>query len=495
LTTSPDIQVAIKPHPNAGIIAERQAEVLASYYGGKALRDYIPELRPGEDPMKLDNRRKQVIPHYENYVDECAATYTEQIFRSNQIQRTIGNNALEDWLRRDYDVWFQNEVCGLALVLPECFVIVNPVTVKPASRMEQEANQIWPRPTFVLPSQITNYGLDSDGRVTWCVREMKDDKDVKFFEIRDSTTIRTVDEKGIPVAQVAFNGKMTTEAPHNLPNCGVVRLAFRPNHSLGKVGHAFLHRVVDGSIACLRYTAMLVEQGYFHMQYERVMSPGAFEATKIRQNEREPGTIIQPDSDPETKVAETHYLDKPGMVMDQLKDLVFNKIPVSIYRAARLRDRTTNQIASGASKMMDAVPELAALSSVASYFQRADYEITRIIALGFDPELDQKKIEVQYPTRFDLKTGTDILLEISTLAEAEAKGAGPSSPTAMIELKYAAFRALLPDLADKELGVIWKELNAKPDPVATPTTDVATPTDALKASEADPFGAKAESPV
>lgn len=443
----PSAAVALRP--NATILNDETKEALASYFAGQLLYPYIYPFSRLENQEKLGWRRFQTIKHYRNYPAEIASQYVEGVFRSRQVERLFNDTTFDSYLHTDYNNWFVKQFASFSLLLPETWIIIS----KPDSCAEVVTKQderelgILPYASIVYPHYVQNFALGRDGKVDW-VSFRNPGKD--YFTIYTRSSI----------LQIAENGTVLNEVLHGWQETPVVRIAWQENtayEGTAPIGHSFLKTVVDLSLANLQYTSMLVEMGYFHLAYKVIMGPetakkaieeGVGNQTPIIEFEEEKGT--------------TRYLELPPMEIEALKDIIYDRNQSAIYKAARLVDRGGQVQQSGVAKTIDMMPEIAALSSVAEFWRKADREIVRLMAQGyFGDALFAKKMQqarIQYPSTFDRYTAQDSITDLTKLTSAISSSNLPFSQTFMKEMMKRVQRSLLPDATPEQLKKMDEEM-------------------------------------
>jgi hypothetical protein len=442
-TLAPDIlKKAKKKRLYFKEVTDLQKEAFAAYYGRTLLHPYIEPYSKGEDRWKLLTRSHEVEKHYDNYPKEVAALYIEGVYRSNEVSRISKDKDLDEYFKKEYDVWFQSEFCPMFLIMPEIFIFLwDPeLAVDPTTMAQQREMKAWPRPSLAYPDEIMNFERNPDGSLAWVSQMLPGN----VLRIIDDTYIYEVDKQGA-----------ITSTEHKFDKIPVLRISWRDNAAFKKlIGEAYLSEVTLASFANLQWKSMLVEAGKMHLSLNLIMGDLTFQNTggKIGNDRviKEEGGSDQPS---------TRYLEMPDTQIRVLVDLVYNYIPKTVYRVARLRDRSTEQNLSGIAKIMDAVPEFSALAGVANVFQAVDHDLCSRIASkykGIDTEL-----VVKYPSTFDLKSVGEIMTNLVEMVDAQAASEDvPRSPALMKELFLSAARTMLPDASDLLLKQITLDVDA-----------------------------------
>lgn len=453
-----DFKEAVKSRSAAADLARWERKALAAFYGGDDLAPYILEHSRKEDPEKLDWRRARTISHYEPYPYEIASTYVEGVFRTKEVKRECGDEDLNEYFGREYDMWFQNDFAPLALNLPEPWIFFRmpDADYRPLSQRDVKDQKLWPRPHIELSSIVLNFKMGLDGCLKWVSRKRRTRTGDEFIEIYDDVYCYHVDGEGDIIRQAGPDNQPVDMLPHGFFGVPAIYAPWRRNYAKDGAGFAFLSPVIDQSIGCLQVLAMLVEAGYFHLHPQLVMTTEA--AEKAIQSGMGAGQPIIADQPPGVSQEPVKYLQKPTTDFDILIRWASEWCPKKIYRLARLRDRSSDKAISGISKLMDAVPELAALSAVANYFQAIDQRVCELIT-GAVLQRGDATVQAKYPVSFDLKTPAERLTEIGTIASAMKDAALDMPPRGIAELLKQAFHALLPDADPETLKAIDTQID------------------------------------
>ena len=462
---------AISPRPGLGeeTMAERKA--LASYYGGAELQQYIYPFSNNEDPAKLRHRQQRAVQHYENLTSEIASLYIEGVYRTNQVKRDTGgaSSVIDAYFRSAYDLWFQNEFAPLSLILPRLFVYLDwPYDARqPVSMLEQRDSLLFPRPSIVRPSSVVSYRCNAVGELVWVCRKMRTDPNAmgglpangvaaEFYEVRDAKYIYTLGGSGgaVPMLRDA-QGDPVSRAEHRIEGGSVIMGAWRKNILHDDVGYAYMQPCIDLSIAALQIVSSIIEVIDLHMVMKMVADPQTIEAINKQGGIGNANIIpVLPGESGESHIS-PFYISTPTAELAQLHALKTDTRE-AIYSAARLRDRATDRAISGTAKLMDAVPEIAAISRIANYLQSFDEQIAQRIGKTWS---EVKAVTVSYPSQFNLKSVEEHLAELTGIAAANAAVPGmiPESRTAMVEKLKQYWRAELPDIPEE----IWQKIEVE----------------------------------
>jgi hypothetical protein len=463
---------ACQTRPDYRIICDQTREGLAAYFEGEALKRLIIQW-PKEEQEKFVWRCTQMLDNYDNYVKEIAEAYVEGVFRTKTPTRKTGNAKLDTYLGEDYSDWFMQEFAPFALFLPEIYVIT---TMPPAagpihSRADAEELQGLPYPTIVFPHYCANFGFDASGQMEWCCffRDEPPVKKPNATEGDAKAKSQIVFELYTADHYCLFNGdgdfmpnpdgsKGPIEHGYNfLP---VERVTYRANLSLTdsrRAGYAFMHSIVKITLGGLTAKGVLYDYIHYSLFPKLVASEGTIE-NMIEAGVGANKPLAVPNVDKDVLPS---YLEAPVREFEALERMCYERIPTAVYRAARLRDRSTNKAiaSSGISKMFDMVPELGVLKALAKYFKKADIAIVRSLARMAGAE-NVDNVSIEYPVTFDTKSVVELMAEYTEFGSALKASALPSSPTGAAILSERAYRALLPDATEKEIKLINEEIQA-----------------------------------
>lgn len=435
-------------------IQSETAEALAVYFEGDSLSAYIPEF-PKEDPDKYVWRKSATLENNDNYAKEVVEQYVEGVFRTMYPERETGDADLDEWIYNNYQKWFTTKVAPFALLCPELYVKIS--LPKPTgdilTKQDQKEHQGKPRLHVIYPQNIVNLATDHSGELEWvCIRHSDNE-----FVIYDKTEY--------VVIQRADNGdgvsyKETEREPHGFKRVPVVRFIYRENtseDSTPKMGHSFMYNVVKKSLGALRYVSMLIEAGHYHLFPKLIMSEDTFQSAQ--KHGMGPGNPIIERTGPNGNAdGGTRYLTMSDTEMATIERILYERIPKSIYRAARLRDRSTEMEQSGISKAFDMVPEVAVLTQIAEYLYDGDYKIVQLLAEAVDKDPDS--VTLEYPTTFDTKSIAEIAMETTSAIESLSKAGVPVTPTAQKLLGQNVLGQLFPDVSEDDWKLLTDELEA-----------------------------------
>lgn len=442
--------------PRGGLerIGVNTRRALAAYYGGELLADYIPKFSAQEDDDKHKWRQNTSIESYDNYPEEILQQYLEGISKAGGIKRDVKVPDLNKRLEDDYASWFEAELMPMALLLDEVYVRIclpqSDANIK--TLRDKKDAKLFPYPVLWFPESVVNFSCDRHNRFEWICISLGDSR----YEIYDKKNVYTCTfvnvEKGVSIDETQ---------PHGFNAVPFVRVMWRENKSeagLPKPGRAFLSNVINKSISGIRYVSMQAEIIHFHAYPKLVMD----EITKKnieKQGGMGPGQVIPEGVNPGGTGGEgaTRYLTMPDTELRAIMEIVYERIPKAIYRAARLRDRSTDKVQSGISKVMDMAPEISVLSDICKYLSRVDRQIVEFLASVWT-EKDNPDVTIDYPKTFDVKSTSEILNEVAILVKTIGDSSLPQSETAEAIIAARMYMSLLSDLDATKKAKIEKEI-------------------------------------
>lgn len=464
-----------KHRPFLEIVTLETRKALASYYGGVALIDYIPEYSAFEDRDKLRERQLMTVNHYDNYPKEIANVYVESIYKSKEDYRKItGTGAavdkLNEYYKTNYYNWLINDVVPFSFILGELYVYVE----KPGSNSETAADdlELIPEPYAIFPQYVLDlceYGDVIEWIAIACGPKFEDvkiiDREEIVYLVKGKEPSIVTDEDGNPTP----NLHGYTDENGN-PICPVVKIQFQANHYYGgAIGYATLYDVINKSIGNLQFISMFVEMVMRHLSLKLAMGEDTSQRTLDENSGIGNDTLILERGGPE--YVPTRYVPLPQFEITALLDLINKYTPETIFRSARLRLSGTVSGASGISKLMDALPELNALARLTEYVWKYDEKICALIAQGY-PGAKGKTVEVHYPAVLDVRTTAERMQDITSLVASLKDGMLPTSQTLNVEIMKQVYDAILPNLDADTRKKGHDELEAFITTGATPKTIV-----------------------
>jgi hypothetical protein len=489
-------QRCVKSRTGLDKLAEEERRALDTYYSDRnALRLLIREFSPGEDRAKLAWRRDMTVDHFENHVAEIGDSYAEIAYGAGEVTRKLeGADALNAYLKDRYAPFWEGEVAPIAPYMPElyCYLDMPPAAGGIASHQAQVEAEAWARPSLVFGSSVVALDRDRDGRLTWISRRMEHrervngrEKTTTWYEVRDALYIYALDGKGEPIPMlITGDGERVAIHPHGMAGVPVVAIVRRRTGGGSGIGTAMLKPVVDKTIAALQLQAMLIEMGYLHLSMDLVADPETIEEMR-KEGGRGNATVIPVPRAESTgeKVVAPAYIGKPLGVFDTLFQWAFQIMPASIYRSARLRDRSTSKTMnqSGIAKAFDAVPETAAIKSYASWLRNPDAECVRLIARSFMPDVPETAIICDYPSQYAPQAAGELIADVTEIADRMLSGALPRSGAMLIEFLTTILRDRFPDMPRQKYDAVVRDLEA----AAAAMGEDEAPTQTSK--PADPF--------
>jgi hypothetical protein len=425
-------------------------QALASLEGGEALYPYIFPFSPREDGKKLANRRRQTLNHFDPYPEEVTNIYVENIFRSKEDRREVEKvDSLNEYLKGRY-----------YLNLPETFIFFErpspPDGVTLLSPADIARLELYPEPSIVFPDSVPYVEVDKRDNV-----ELARVVDGSGYMIITKTHIALVDK----------NGKLRTDTEEPMyehgfidemgkPSAPLRRHYYRKSYSIGRgaIGRAFFQQIQQKSIAGLQFVAMFIEAAYQHLSMKLKMSKQTADATADEGGGIGLGNfdLIIEEGGPNS--VPTAYVAMPAMELQTLMKLIYEVMPEIMFRLARLRLPGSGTAASGIAKLMEAIPELNAITKAIETVWQFDELTVKFIAANFKPSRG-KKVVVSYPSTSDVRSTTEKMTDVATLATTIASGKIPSSPTLLGEIMKRLFRSLLPDLPEEKFKVGEKEID------------------------------------
>lgn len=434
-------------------IVSETNDALSCYYGGTALERLIERFSDNEIEEKYRWRVKAVVRNFDNYVKEISNQYIEGVFRPGGVLRSVSSDILQRSIETRYTA-FINKLLPISLLLPELYVKICLPKFESSSVVSKQDvidKKIIPYPAMIFPQYIRSYELNDEGTLKWISVVSEQTEEYEEYHIYDELTkytVRVADRKAALVA----------EEFHGHKNVPFVRISWADNNSVEgrpKPGYSMMYDVINKTIGAMVWLSMLHESGLFHLFPKLVTDARTFDSIQKAGGDLSVNKVIKEEIGPDGGALATRYLDMPSTEFDLLDKIYYERIPNSIYRAARLRDRSTEKSQSGISKLFDMVPEISVLSSIAQYFQRFEAEIIRKMADVFDAGSD---VVVQYPTTFDVKSVNEILSEVGQLVETLDKTSLPESKTAAQKIALELYRRILPNLTSEELKKIEQEV-------------------------------------
>lgn len=467
------ISIATQERSCATRLQAETAEALAVYFEGESLERYVEQF-PKEDPEKFAWRKKATLENTDNYAKEVVEQYVEGVFRTMYPERLTGDADTDEWIYEDYQKWFASKVAPFALLCPELYVRISlpKPTGKIISKADQKQFQGRPKLHVIYPQNIVNLSVDHTGDIEW-IAIRKSETEVVIYDSEEYVCLEVRDD-----GKEGKAFKETERDTHGFNRVPVVRFMHRENTSVDahpKMGHSFMYSVVKKTLGALSYVSMLIEAGHYHLFPKLIMSEDTFKnAQKSGIGAGQP--IIEPTGPDGKADGGTRYLTMSDTEMATIERILYERIPKAVYRAARLRDRSTETTQSGFSKAFDMVPEVAVLTQIAEYLYDGDYKIVQLLAEAADK--DPNAITVEYPTTFDTKSIAEIATE--TIAAIQAlQAANIDIPqTAKRLLATNVVGQLLPDVSEDDWTAIEDEIEKMLGaPVETLEAEVETQTE------------------
>jgi hypothetical protein len=394
------IAQATKARPTKARVDEDALRALTAYYGGEELEPYIIAYSAHENADKLKERRRKTVSHYKNFVQRINAQYVEGVFGSGVVERASSHPAFTAWLGTLYHDWFLAEVAGMALLLPELYVRVRRRTAEEkgvsseavTTRAHEQALGLFPEPCVIYPQHVLNFCQGETGELEWVSIVHPDRRAGK-----DGGTVVEIITATERMVVTADKGETIEVAePHNFGRCPVVRIVYAENHALGgNTGHAMMSDVIRLALATLNVDAMLVEAAVQHLS-PKLITDGETAAGIVANGIGASNVVVEKGVGVNKTLGHTRYLQMSEFELTLLKTWGFDDLPALIMEAARLRDRGTVQHTSGVSKLMDAVPEIAAIKAVGKHFQRYDQRISSLLAAAYGEKVTATVVYPSY---------------------------------------------------------------------------------------------------
>jgi hypothetical protein len=457
------IKRAMGKRPKFKELCRVTEQALASLEGGEALYGYIFPFSPREDGEKLANRRRQTLNHFDPYPEEITNIYVENIFRSKEDKREVeGVAVLNDYLKNRYYKWLTNEAIYYYLNLPETFLFYErpetPEGVEILSPADSQKLELFIEPSLIFPDSVPYLELDRKDNV-----ELARVVDGKGYMIITKTQIARVDKSGklrtdLDPEERQYDHEFIDQ--YGNPAAPLRRHYYRKAYSIGRgvVGRAFFQQIQLKSIAGLQFISMFIEAAYQHLSMKLKMSKQTADATADENGAIGTGNfdIIIEEGGPSS--VPTGYIAMPAMELQTMMKLIFEVLPEIMFRLARLRLPGSTTAATGIAKLMEAIPELNAITKAIETVWQFDEDTVKFIAANFKGA-QGKKVVVSYPSNHDVRSTTEKMADIATLAETISTGKVPSSPTLVGEIMKRLFRAILPDISKELLDKGEKEID------------------------------------
>lgn len=444
---TPDIlSQATEPRSCDTQLTAETREALAVYFEGDRLKGFLPQF-PKEDDQKYYWRQNATLENYDNYAKEIVEQYVEGVFRTKYPERETGDPDLDAWIYENYQKWFTTDVAPFALLCPELYVKIElpQATEEILTKADQQQYQGLPRLSVVYPQNVVNLQIDYEGEIDW-ISIRKANGDIVVYDREEFVVLQEAEDKGYVEIE---------RDSHGFSSVPVVRFMYRKNTAVNtkpKMGHAFMYSVIKKSLGALKYCTMLVEAVHYHLFPKVIMSDETFKQTqKMGTGAATP--IIEPSGADQAN-ASTRYLETSTTEIDALQNILYERIPKAIYRAARLRDRSTEMEQSGISKAFDMVPEVAVLTQISDYLYDGDYKILSLMA---EARGRTTEVKLEYPTTFDTKSITELVREVVDASRAQKEAGLPQSATANRLLAERINSQMLPDVEDKEWSAILND--------------------------------------
>lgn len=450
-------------NPFAAFVAERPGfpkviaesnKALACYYGGDSLIPYILKYSSLEDEAKFQWRQGKIIENFENYAQEIAQQYVEGITRAGTIVRETKNIDLDFQLKESYSKWFKKDLMPMALMLPEVYVqLCKPPAAGPVMSKQDALDQkLMPYAVLVFPQFVQNFQAERDNKINWITIKQGDN-----FEIWDAKEVVTIDKEGKAVVPKKL---------HGFKRCPFIRVLWRENKAIAgtpKPGYSFMFNITMQTLSLLTWVGQLQESALFHLYPKLVWDEDTKKMTQ-KQGGIGADTPLTEPSGPDVG-GKTRYLTMPGTEMEILERITYERKQASIYRMARLRDRSIDKNQSGAAKRYDMIPEVSVLTDIAEYIYDFDKEIVLFMAEEWIENLKLDNVSITYPRTYDNKSTAEVMNQV---ADYQATVDGSSLPTSITAQKIIAKKIAiatcidLSDLSDANRKKIEAEIDAAP---------------------------------
>lgn len=438
-TSQPTSEYAAKliERPGYARVVKEANRAASCYYGGDSLLPYITKYSAGEDNDKFQWRQAKIIENFENYTQEISQQYIEGVAGAGTIVRETKDNILDAKLKDSYAIWFEEEFMPMALMLPEIYVQIckDPATSEVRSKQDALDQKLMPYTTLVFPQFVQNFCCDREKNMQWITI-----RNGENFEIWDNESTVTINKEGKVIIPKQL---------HGFKKCPFIRVTWRENKAVEgqpKPGYAFMFNITMQTLSLLTWIGQLQESALFHLYPKLVWSEDTKKKTQAQGGIGVDTPITEaatPDQGPGTR-----YLTMPGTEIETLERVTFDRKQASIYRTARLRDRSTEKSQSGISKMMDMIPEVSILKSIARFISRYDKHIITFMAEAWIETLKPEQVSVTYPKTFDNKSVTEVMQQVASYQALMDESSLPSSPTAQRILSKKVTIAQLGDLTD-----------------------------------------------
>lgn len=492
-TLTPGIIARIKAGRGSGG-TDLKADIkkaLATIQGGSCLYDYIPQYDK-ESPAKHDRRRSKTADRHEPFPDEIASQYMETIYSGERVTRKAADPALTEYLNSDFATFMAGTVGPLGMQLHETYVIVaqkrGPVTSRAQTMADIRRERLYSGCQVIYGDAVRAYSATSNGEMEWVAFDAQDG-DRKFVVVYDDTSIHILGGSFTPVKPPASWLDGWTDYPrHGFPMCPVVRVALGESRKYPGIGFAPLTSVVRKTVALLNTASNMVDAQELHLTLTLVADDRAIQYLEMHGKGN--ATPLQsqvagtaPDFGTTKPIGVTpgpsggiapYYLELPKAPFEIMDKEIYERLPASIYRSARLRNREGGT-ASGTARVVDLQPELRAVAMVARRLSDIDWMLCRIIAAGSGVDLTTDNFTHAYPTEFDIKGTQESVLDAISIGDGMNSGALPQSDTLQKEYAKTIARRLLPN---REASV-YKQIDAEIDKwkrvEESPATDTIDP--------------------
>lgn len=463
------IEKAIEERASRKDLEASEKMALAASYGGELLRPYIFPLSSKEDRAKWISRQTQTINHYENFPSIVVRKILEGVFRDEKMNRLITDvdegdieEFINDYLYDEYDEWIESTFADLALRHDELYIKVEEPNVSipgidasgTITLQDRKEHGLIPQPYLVFSSQVWNVSFTRDGKLKWIciVREETDGvRELEIIDADERCVIQLDNNKW------EFREEISKHGFHSIP---VVPCIYSVNYGYPqRTGRGYLTDVIRKSIGCLQYLSMFIEAVYAHLSLKIVASERTAEKTTEIGNYNfiiEYPVDLEDEPTGKKMVIPTRYLEMPNVELDKLIEIIWERIPDSIYKAANLR--VTGGSATGISKLMDAVPELSTMKRVAKFLMFADEEIARLIVGKINPDLLERLV-VNYDLTFDVRSIGEQVNDWAKLVETLGKGIIPKSEKGIREMAKRIYDAFLPNVDSATRNMIHEQLD------------------------------------